>query len=49
MIFLGVSQSFYHFMEEQHSMTTITMLVRKVEATLPQCSPIVTTFMELIR
>jgi len=49
MIFLGVARSLYHFMEEQHSMTIITMLVKKVKATLPQYLPIVTTFIELIR
>lgn len=39
----------YHFMEGLHTMTTITTLVEKVKATLPQYLPIVTTFTGPIR
>jgi hypothetical protein len=49
MIFLGVPQNIYHFMEVLHTMTTIIMLVEEVNATMPQYLPIVITFMEQIR
>lgn len=49
MIFLGVPQNIYHFMEEQHTMITITMLVAQVKEILPQYLPIVTTFTGPIR
>jgi hypothetical protein len=49
MIFLGVPQNIYHFMEVLHTMTTIIMLVEEVNATMPQYLPIVITFMKQIR
>lgn len=49
MIFLGIPQNIYHFMEVLHTMTIIIMLVEEVKAILPQYLPIVITFMEPIR
>ena len=46
---LGPQRSTSHFMEELSTTITIILLEAKAKATLPQSSPIVTTFMEPIR
>lgn len=49
MISLGLPQNIFRFMVGQSTMITTITLEDRVKATLLQCSPTVTLFMELTR